>query len=407
MSDPSPGSPQSRSPFFRPMSFAAGLLLGLALCSITARVLSSKGYHPDFSRFHQRISPEAQYYPTLDEMRGIVRSACRPDQTLVIVGGNSIFNGVGQPPGKVWTDALQEELGDGFKVVNFAFRGALCTDGGAVVAEALRKEYPHLIYVANTSPFGSIAPFGTEPYRYLFWEARARGELEDFPPRSEALSTFSRQQLTIGERFEISARANLDRLFRFRDLWNYIGYTTLFTIPNPATPHLPEAIWARKRLPDIEPDFDSFPFEQRFRPEIRTAEMKIVRGFSWAYYSKGADGAWHLKPKSLADYTAAVEAAFPVDLRSRTLIMLSRNCRLYLDQLTADEIARDDLAYSDCAVLWRKHGYACAEYGRDYATTDFGDRTHLTAEGGIKLATEVAGRIRSLSSKLGFTKARP
>ncbi len=407
MSDPLPGSPPLRSPFFRPLTFAVGIALGLAVCSLVARRVSHESYHPGFTRFHLRISPEAQYYPTLDEMRGIVRSMCRTDQTLVIVGGNSIFNGVGQPDGKVWTGALQSNLGDNFVVVNLAFRGALCTDGGAVVAEALRTEYPHLIYVANTSPFGSLAPFGTEPYRYVFWEARSRGVLEDFKPRDEALATFARTQQTMGERFDIWSRATLDRFLRFRDIWNYIGFNYFFTIPNPTTPHLPEATWARGRLPDIEADFDAFPFENRFRPEIRTAELKIVRGFSWSFYDADANGDWHVKAKALADYDGAVEAAFPDDLKPRTLIMLSRNCRLYLDQLTPSELARDDNAYRDCEALWQKHGYSCAEYGRDYSATDFGDRTHLTAEGGVKLAADVANRVQTLAAKLGYTTPQP
>ena len=292
-------------------------------------------------------------------------------------------------------------------VVNFAFRGALCTDGGAIVAEALRKEYPHLIYVANTSPFGAAAPFGTEPYRYLFWEARSRGVLESFGLRDFALKDFASHQMGAGERFDVWARASLDRVLRFRDLWNYIGFTYFFTIPNPATPHLPEATWPRSRLADTENDFDAFPFEQRFRPDIRTAEMKIVRGFSWSYYEQGPDGAWRVKPTELERYDFAVRAAFPDDLKPRTLIMLSRNCRLYLDQLTPSELARDDQAYLDCAALWQKYGYSCAEYGRNYEPADFGDRTHLTAEGGLKLAADVAERVRALAVKLGYTKAQP
>jgi lysophospholipase L1-like esterase len=403
MSEPPPGSPPQRSPFFRPGTFLVGLLLGLALCSLVARRVSSQSYHRGFTRFYLGISPEAQYYPTLDEMKAIVRSSCRPDQTLVIVGGNSIFNGVGQPPGSVWTGELQNQLGDGYFVVNFAFRGALCTDGGAVVAEALRKEFPRQIYVANTSPFGAVAPYGTEPYRYLFWEALARGELEAFPPRDADVSHFRRRYMSWGERFDVGSRESLDRVLRFRDLWNWVGFTRLFTIPSMMTPHLPEAIWPRMKVADTETDFDTIPFDVRFRPEIREAEMKIVRGFSKIFYTEGPDGAWILRPETAKEYGEQIRAAFPDDLKARTLILLSRNSPLYVEQLTPSERSRDDQAYRDAIGLWQKAGCAAGEYGTGYEVLDFGDRTHLTSRGGQKLAHTVADLVRSLSDKLGYT----
>ena len=403
MSELPPGSPPRRSPLFRPGTFVLGLVVGLLLCSLVARHVSSRSYHEGFTRFYLGISPEAQYYPTLDEMKGIVRSGCRPDQTLVIVGGNSIFNGVGQPAGKVWTEELQSQLGDGYFVVNFAFRGALCTDGGAVVAEALRNEFPRQIYVANTSPFGAIAPYGTEPYRYLFWEALSRGELEAFPARDAAVSDYRRIFMSWGERFNAGARESLDRILRFRDLWNWVGFNYLFTIQNPMTPHLPEAMAPRSQIPDTETDFDTIPFEERFRPEIRDAEMKIVRGFSQLFYAEGPGHAWVLSPKKAKDYEEDVRMAFPDDLKARTLIMLSRNSPLYLDQHSPSERSRDNQAYRDAIGLWQKAGYQAAEYGTGYDVLDFGDRTHLTSAGGQKLARTVADLVRSLAEKRGYT----
>jgi len=403
MSELPPGSSPHRSRFFKPWSFALGLAAGLLLCSLVARHVSRRSYHEGFTRFYLGISPEAQYYPTLDEMKAIVRSNCRPDQILVVVGGNSIFNGVGQPPGSVWTSALQNELGGRFYVVNFAFRGALCTDGGAIVAEALRKEYPRQIYVANTSPFGAVAPHGTEPYRYLFWEAQARGEMESFAPRDAAVSHFRRYYMKWGERFDIWAREGLDRILRFRDLWNWVGFNHLFTIPSMMTPHLPEAMWPRRQIPDAETDFDTIPFDLRFRPEIRAAEMNIVSGFSRIFYTEGPGGAWVLRPATAKDYATNVRAAFPDDLKPRTLIMLSRNSPFYVDQLSPSERSRDEQAYRDAIGLWRKAGCAASEYGTGYDVLDFGDRTHLTAKGGKKLAHTVADLVRSLSDKLGYT----
>ena len=396
-----------RSQYFRPRAFLAGLVGGLILCSALARFVSHRGYHDDFTRFHQSLSPEAQYYPTLDEMCGIVRPRCRPDQVLVIVGGNSVFNGVGQPAEKMWTVELQRRLGDGFVVLNFAFRGALPTDGGAVVAEVLRKEYPRQVYVANTVPFSLPVPYGQEPYNYLFWEASHWGRLEGFPPRDELVAEYLDREFTWGQRFDVWSRDWLDGALRFRDLWNWVGYEYLFTIQNPISPNLPQAVWARRRFADIEPDFESIPVGERFRPEYRAAEMKIVRGFSDSYYFRERSGQWHLKPAIRSGFERVAKAAFPDDLKGRTLIMLSRNNPYYVRLLPADDLMRENAAYRDAAQAWRNAGYESTDYGSDYEASDYGDRTHLSASGGRRLANKVADKVLEISRKRGYLQGEP
>jgi len=42
---------------------------------------------------------------------------------------------------------------------------------GAVVAEALRREYPRQIYIANAIPTQPIEAAGSVIYRFMFWDA--------------------------------------------------------------------------------------------------------------------------------------------------------------------------------------------------------------------------------------------
>lgn len=387
---------------FRPLGFLVGMAIGLVACSLFARWVSARGYHDTFTRFHVRISPEAHYYPTIEEMRGIVRSRCKPNQILVIVGGNSIFQGVGQPVGKLWTEELQRLLGPGYCVINFALRGALCTDGGAYVAESLRNEFPRQIYVANTSPFAVPAAYGIEPYRYLFWEMRARGLLEDFAPRKEVVDQFVAANFPIGERFELFGRFGLDRVLRYHDLWNWVGYQHFFTIQNPHTPSQPQATWARRKFKDEEGDFELVPLHERFKPEYRDAEMKIVRGFSETHVEPASSGGWRVREKSQREFAVAARSAMPDDLKRRTLIMLSRNSPFYLQLLSQEERVREDFVYREAIAAWRSFGYRATDYGADYALADFGDRTHLSATGGRKLARTVASEVQTMAGELGY-----
>ena len=163
MSEPAP-VPVPR--FFQPVTLLAGVVLGLIGLAWAGRAVTGRDWHRDFVRFHPLIAPESMYQPTIGEMRAIVRARCRPDQILVIVGGNSIFQGVGQPVENLWTRHLQELLGDRYAVVNLAFRGSSPTDAGALAAESLRDEYPRQIYLANVPPFvpsGPVPPISPSP----------------------------------------------------------------------------------------------------------------------------------------------------------------------------------------------------------------------------------------------------
>ena len=186
-----------------------------------------------------------------------------------------------------------------------------------------------------------------------------------------------------------------------------MGYRYLFTIQTPITPHLPEALWARRRFRDLEPDFEAMAFADKFRPENREAEMRIVRGFSESYYFRERSGQWHLKPAIRSGFERVAKAAFPDYLKGRTLIMLSRNNPYYVRLLPADDLMRENAAYRDAAQAWRNAGYESTDYGSDYEASDYGDRTHLSASGGRRLANKVADKVLEISRKRGYLQGEP
>jgi hypothetical protein len=429
MSD-TPDNPASPGSWFRPGFFLGGLLAGLVLLATAGHWAGRNNTHPGVARFHPRISPEGRYNPTVDELCAIVRARCRPDQILVIVGGNSIFNGVGQPPEKLWTDELQRQLGDRFAVVNLALRGAGSMEGGTVIAEVLREEFPRNIYVTNTSPFTPPAPLGVVAYQYIFWEAHFRGLLLDYAPRNKMLADYLAQvepshppllnslPRDLRERIELTHRTGaawmqrnqlrgevwLDATLKYRDLWNWIGYEHMFTVPSFYTPRWPGWMVARGRLRDDEPDFEAMDFSssERFSPNKAAIELPIVRGFSERAYTAGGPEGWTLNAAVRNDFLTGARGTMPDALKARTLVMLSRNSPYFVNMLSPAERQRDDLAYRDGAAAWRDAGYAAGEYGRDFLNEDFGDRTHLTAAGGRKLAAITAREVTTLAQKLGY-----
>jgi hypothetical protein len=199
-------------------------------------------------------------------------------------------------------------------------------------------------------------------------------------------------------------------VLNYRDLWNWVGSEYLFTVPSFFTPRWPGWTIPRGRLRDEEPDYEDMPFDspQRFAPAKTESELAITRAFSAVAYTPGGPEGWTLNEAARHDLRRGIEWSVPGPLRARTLVMLSRNSPHYRRLLTPEEQARDDLAYRDTLALWREAGIAAAEYGRDFAPEDFGDRTHLSVTGGRKLAGIVAREIKTLARQLGYpTEATP
>lgn len=398
MSETPPNSPR----LFHPVTLLAGVIFGLLCLSIAGRLVTRQDWHRNFERFHPLIAPESQYQPTIAEMQAIVRARCRPDQILVIVGGNSIFQGVGQPVEKLWTRLLQERLGDRYAVVNLAFRGSSPSDGGALVAESLRDEFPRQIYLANVPPFAAASSAGSLDYRFMLFDAYYKDWLLPHSPRAETIADYLAHPHIYPAARELSLAGRLDAWLRFRELWNGWSVTRGFTFPTPLTPEPARAFRPRRTFADHEPDFEKMPFAQRFPAQFNATEMQITRNTTAQFYEPAPEGGWKLSEFERAQFLKFAGWAFPDQLKARTLIVLSRNSPYYTRQLTPAEQARDEMAFGDGIALWQEAGYAATDYGPGFKDEDFGDRTHLTATGGRKLAAKLAPEIQALANRLGY-----
>ncbi|HEX2852222.1 MAG TPA: hypothetical protein VHO24_03210 [Opitutaceae bacterium] len=389
-----------------PKTVLVGVLVGFVGLCLLGRRAAREDLHKDFTRFTQWVSPETKYYVTVNEMMSIVRTKAKPGQILVIVGGNSVFRGVGQPPDQLWTKRLQENLGDAYCVVNFAFNGSGITDGGAVAAEALRKEFPKQIYMANAAPTQWPIPDGTITYRFVYWDAYHKGLLIDDPARTATINHFNALPPYSGGFKELTMREQLDRWFYFQDYWNDVTFAQFNTVWGFYTLGPTKFLRARKTYPDPEPDFLKMTMATRYLEANLEAEMVNVRGCSVYAYNKDADGKWQPYAPIWDQFTEYIKSTVPAELKKRTLIVLSRNSPYYIERLAPDERERDNLAYVDAVKKWKEGGYESIDYGRDFLIEDYGDRTHLTWQGGAKLSGIIADKVREMSQNLGYLPAK-
>jgi hypothetical protein len=351
------------------------------------------------------ISPTGGYYPTLNEMTAIVRAKCRPDQILVIIGGDSILLGTWQKEGDIWSKRLQELLGDKYCVINFSFRGGSATDCGAVLAETLRNEFPRQILVADDPPVTNVLAMGSQPYRYVFWQAYYEGDLISYPQREARIREFA--TLDPNERLRLlETRISVwfDCAFHYHDLWNWIAMDYFGTVPSPRAPNFPLFLKPRREYPDSEVDGTDAIYNDRHYPSSSLDdEMRIVRGGS-IYYSRDPDGHWVLAAATRADISSYCDEAMPASLKPRTLVLITANSPYYLRRLSADEKRMVMQSVTDSVDMWRQAGYGSTDFGPDYEDSDFGDRDHLTKLGGWKLAAHVAPEIKSMAGSLGYLR---
>ncbi len=390
-----------------------GALAGFVGMCLLGRVVARQDYHDNFTRFTPWMAPDTKYYPTVNEMISIVRHQVKPGQILVIVGGNSVLLGVGQPPAHVWTQSLQRSLGDRYCVINLAFRGAHPTNCGAVVAEALRDEFPRQIYIGNIAPGQLTSPQGSTLYRTTNMDALYKGMLIDDPVRDAEIRAFNADPAYAGQEFavpELRIREWLDSIFFFQDFWNFVAFTQANTVWGEYLPGAAgfadpfQFLSPRNAYSDPEPDFLQMPLSSRFLASTIDIELKNVRDVSQFAFRKGADGKWEPSAPMWDGFMKNIAGAFPQQLKKRTLILLGYNSPFYLSRLAADEQERNDLCFRQAAKAWEDGGYKALVYGRNYTLDDYGDRTHMTWHGGQKLARAVAVKVRDMAGELGYLR---
>lgn len=369
-----------------PWAFLAGIIVGLVALSIAGRAIEHDRLARRFVRFHPYIAPEASYFPAALQLRAILlRREPSPAVIHVIVGGSSVFNGVGQHVSGLWSNRLQALLGDGYLVTNFATRGGGPGDFGLVGMNMLRQLGRRAIYVADGAPwlFSTDRVEGT--YAYLTYEAWHRGLLLPWPPRDRALRAAA---------FGGSARAGeaylggaLNAVLNFRELWGHVRYNAVSTVYSRLVPlHALTAPLNALSDPELSPEH----LLSRAYANPLAAEMELTRRFSRP-----------TPPAVLERLAAAAETAVPPNIPERSLAFIMLNSPYYMNRLTADERAVYGENATATAAALQRAGITAVVVSEGFTDADYHDRTHLTVRGGERLAPIVARHVVDLAARLG------
>jgi hypothetical protein len=365
----------------KPLPFFAGLLFGLICLSVVGAHITSAEWVRQFTRFHRSINPESNYFPTVRQMLQIV-DAGDVGKINVIVGGTSVFHGVGQHDTMMWTVRLQEALGSRFRVLNFAQRAGRANDFGNIAAETLLQRGAKVIYVAD-GMLGFAVDFGYSFYRREMVEADRRGYLIPWAPR-DALLSLRREQPRDMQSAILGAI--LDRALNFNDLWNYVTFNFVNLTWAPFLASAPLA--PRASLHDNEPSPDQYA-----RYTYPEAE-EVASARSWILGND--DPHWPL----MIDLT---EANFPPPLRRAMVAVINLSSPRYLKLLTPTEQAGFLATAERTVAELTRMGFARAAIpATAFNEDDYVGRVHLSVSGGDKMATAIAPLVRSLAEELGY-----
>lgn len=385
---------------FKPAPFLVGALLGFAICCALGYATTLKNQFGDIQRFGIFVGPQASFYPTVSQLINVVKSRVKPEQTLVLVGGSSILNGVGQSNDELWTKRLQQHLGPKYVVVNLALRSCNSYEGAYFVAEAMAKQHKKTIFVTSALPSGLWHPMGNWPYAYLYWDARYHNLLDEFPERESAI--LSREQELPDQEWkpevlsELKLSQYLNAQFHFLELWNTVAYRYFFTSYRAVTDDA--SFCPRRKLPNNMESYEKFPlpseeFARNFFPSqcqrLMTWDSKTRR---WVQ----EPGFWRLAKQT-------VERNVAPSMRPLTLVLqIYQNPEMRRRYMSAELLKRDRLAYDSADSLLRSFGMHSLQVGEQYEGKDFRDTMHLSATGGYKLAQQTAVELEKIAKQLGY-----
>lgn len=361
--------------FKRTIYFFCGVVLGFMLCCIAGFITSQTIYFKHFTRFFAAIQPAMHYYPTAHELLNTAEHHLQKNKIIVVVGGNSIFKGIGQKHNELWTDALQQELGDQFQVLNFAMDGAAFNAFGGTVYRMLHERYPRVLFVTTCVPESALGS-DQHTYDYVYWDAYYKKLFNPDKNERKMIQTKRKEDLHSLAGQNLHLLSVLDSHFYFRNLWNAIGYHIGFTIWTDQSAH--SLFKARKKYHDLGDDAILHLEKTQILDVIQQDEQLLNKGDS----------------RLLLRESEHRYREWPLADRRHTLCVIPTLNPKMVNQFSPVAKHHYFAILQQLSGLLGQLGYH-AMIMPTFANTDYVDTRHLNASGGKKLATQIANEVRT------------
>lgn len=391
-----------------PAALILGAVAAFVACCVAGRLAARRNFYKHFVRFDPYRNPMTFYYPTASQVRALARERLDRKRVAVIVGGNSILNGIGQHTARVWTRSLQNLLGDDYRVLNLAMLGAETGEFAGTMAEILEAEYDRVIYLGILNSSTNAGDPDGNIYRYFFWDAHFKGMVPPCPERLRYLADQEEQRRKQGDHSltELKAGRRLDGRLYYQDLWTAWTYTKLSTVWAPLLRnHFPRPRQAIPDFYDVEAPAGRAPppSEGDMKLLVSFAETAGAQAIGRPLPPPGERASLRSRPAD-SPLVRNLWRCFPPPTRQRSLILVISDNPTYVERLPPR--TQDDYhwGFARLAEVIRAAGFPALAVGEDFSGDDFIDRCHLTEQGGRALAQAVAPKVRELARRLGYLK---
>ncbi|MFZ2314365.1 MAG: hypothetical protein WAW86_01730 [Gammaproteobacteria bacterium] len=339
-----------------------------------------------------------QYYPTAKELLITARHKVSRDKILVLVGGSSIFRGVGQNQDELWTNELQKQLGDEYKVLNYANDSATFTSFGAVAFRMLIEEYPKIIFVSSTEWATSEAD-GIDPYKYIYWDAYYKNLFHPDKIEMKEIRALRKKQIFTAVGAEQHIVSYLDSWFYFKNLWNWVGYRFVFSVWDRYV--FADPFVAKRRYHDVDLDFKKLKIESdKSHAELGPVAKIIAQGLIDAVDLPSNK----FKKVPLEGVILSYENAFSPRYRSNILCVVTTYNPKYVGVFPDKSKQAYKIVLNQSHAIKESLGYH-SMIVKSPPADSYQDLQHLLAPGGKLMATQIAPKIKEIAVAKHYIKS--
>jgi hypothetical protein len=328
----------------------------------------------EYEKFHFMISPESNYFPTIDETIRNVDIKKNKGKKFIVIGGSSASAGVGQTYSNLWSTQLQNELGAEYKVINSAMNGGSFYELGLYQAKYLADSGEKVMYIFDGPPTGGSTI--TSRWSYIVINACLRGYEKNL-----ALCNDYIKNLWNGDAGsnKILWKYLIDGVIPNQNFWNYISYNFFqFQFNRYLTKE--KLLSSRSKYGVVERNDKAGNkcFTDKTDEQIKN-DLDLYRGNILSFCFKKDNNC------SVDGINEAVDKTFkyyPDILKGKTIATLSQSTPFLHDKLDLNDSRLMNDAWKIAAARIREFGiYALPEYSSDWDKCDFGDRVHWSDEG--------------------------
>jgi hypothetical protein len=340
-----------------------------------------------YEKFHIMISPESNYFPTIDETIKALDISKNSGKKFIVIGGSSASAGIGQSYSKIWSKFLAKNLGPEYIVFNSAMNGGGGYEFGYLQAKYLAEKGEKVLYVFDSPPLATGKSDGR--WAYIYWNACLRGYEKDI----KGCFDHAVQLWSKGRKSEV-LKYFFDAVIPNQNFWNYVSYN-FFQFQYHRFLTLDKNISSRNKYGVIEKDFHAeIPCFKNINEETSKRELGYVKGYKSFCYNK--DGFCNEKEVAMA--LDRVFANYPHELKNRTINTMSQSNSYFHEMLDPSDQALIDQAWEIGSRLRDNYGiYGLVEPGFEWEKCDHVDRSHWSDLGAEKHSKHVENMIRKIN----------